>query len=301
LPGFLASTAKGLWTATLLLGLSALVFGSITLLVRHREGLGALRRMASELRVNLGLFVFDALLIAPVVGLLSHGIVGVVERGGFALVRPETWPSIGDVGTFFTVVFVSDFISYWRHRLEHTRWLWPAHAIHHSDTQVSWLTLARFHPVNRVTTAAVDITCLALVGFPAWALVADQMVRHYYGEFVHADLPWTFGPLKHAVVSPAMHRWHHARDIVGSASNFATVFSVFDRAFGTYHLPGPCNVPLGVVEPIRRTAVGQLAYPFKAWAAALRRPRGLAPGIEASSLGAAVRLEPERPAEPPVR
>jgi sterol desaturase/sphingolipid hydroxylase (fatty acid hydroxylase superfamily) len=62
-----------------------------------------------------------------------------------------------------------------------------------------------------------------------------------------------------------MHRWHHARDVEGSGSNFATVFSVFDRAFGTYYVPGLCTVPLGVVDEIRPSTVGRILHPFRCW------------------------------------
>ena len=285
LPAPLAAALGGLWTAAVLMAISAALFGALALAVRRDEALPALRRSLPELRINLSLAFFDALLIGPVIGLLVHVIRGFIESERLYLVQPTVWAPVHDAGVFLAVVFVSDFISYWRHRLEHSRWLWPAHAIHHSDTDVGWLTLARFHPVNRVTTAAVDIALLVPFGFPAWALVADHMVRHYYGEFVHADVPWTYGPLKRLLVSPAMHRWHHARDIVGSASNFATVFSVFDRAFGTYHVPGPCRVPLGVNDPIVPSTVGQLVYPFKAWAAQLRTLR---------------RPRQDRPVEPPL-
>ena len=96
-------------------------------------------------------------------------------------------------------------------------------------------------------------------------IVANVMVRHYYGEFIHADLPWTYGPLGRLVVSPVMHRWHHARDVTGAGSNFATVFSVFDQFHGTYYVPGLCNVPLGVTDDMGKGTIGQLLYPFVAW------------------------------------
>jgi sterol desaturase/sphingolipid hydroxylase (fatty acid hydroxylase superfamily) len=169
--------------------------------------------------------------------------------------------------------------------MEHTRWLWPAHAIHHSDDEMTWMTLSRFHPVNRLTTATIDIGFLALLGFPDWALVANEILRHYYGEFIHADLPWTYGPAGRLFVSPAMHRWHHARDVIGAGSNFATVFSVFDQAFGTFHVPGPCTVPLGVTDDMIPTTWSQLAYPFRAWAAELWGPPA-PPAVDAPTVSA---------------
>jgi sterol desaturase/sphingolipid hydroxylase (fatty acid hydroxylase superfamily) len=111
----------------------------------------------------------------------------------------------------------------------------------------------------------LDTILLAALGFPPWALLANVLVRHFYGYFIHADAPWTLGKLGWVMNSPAMHRWHHARDIEGSGSNFATVFSVFDRWFGTYHQPGPCDQPLGVREDMGRGALGQYLYPLKVW------------------------------------
>ena len=62
----------------------------------------------------------------------------------------------------------------------------------------------------------------------------------------------------------------HARDVEASGSNFATVFSVFDQAFGTYYLPGPCTVPLGVNENVGDSLTRQLVYPFVCWYGRIR-------------------------------
>jgi sterol desaturase/sphingolipid hydroxylase (fatty acid hydroxylase superfamily) len=261
----LLSAARSLRIAIELLALSAAGFGFLALLVKGAEAIQAFRRAATELRVNLGLYLFDAIFIAPVLAVLIALTRQAVAWAFPALTTIDLWSWAGRYGTFVAVLFLGDFISYGRHRLEHTRLLWPMHAIHHSDQAMSWITLVRFHPLNRVTTAVIDTGCLALFGFPEWALVANVMFRHYYGEFIHADLPWTYGPLAAVFVSPVMHRWHHARDVVGVGSNFATVFSVFDRAFGTYYVPGLCTVPLGVTDEMGAGAAGQLAYPFVAW------------------------------------
>lgn len=273
----LQSAGESLWVAAQLLFLSATLFAVLAVIVKGPAAIDAARRAAAESRVNLTLGFLDALFVGPVIAVLVQLVRGTVEWSNAALATPDFWSGLGTLGTFLAVVFVGDFVSYWRHRLEHTRLLWPAHAVHHSDAEMTWLTLQRFHPINRATTSFIDILGLALLGFPDWALVANVMLRHYYGEFIHADLPWSYGPLKAVFVSPVMHRWHHARDVVGAGSNFATVFSVFDRAFGTYHVPGPCNVPLGVTDEMGAGTVGQLFYPFVAWGARLKRSRHTAP------------------------
>jgi len=261
---------ESLWTAVRLLAASALVFGAIALATKRGEAVEAGRRALHEIRINLSLYFLDALLVAPAIAVLVALIQSTVVRLSLSMASPATWMRLGELPVFIAAVFAGDLAGYWRHRLEHTRWLWPIHAVHHSDTDMSWLTLSRFHPFNRVTTEAVDIACLAMLGFPQWAIVANALVRHYYGELIHADVPWTFGALGDVFVSPVMHRWHHARDVQGAGSNFATVFSVFDRVFGTYYVPGPCTVPLGVTDAIAPGTVGQLLYPFIGWAERLR-------------------------------
>jgi len=266
-----SSSAVSLWKAMQMLALSAVYFGLLALLVKGTGAIDAAKRARRETSVNLWLFVLDALLIAPFIAVVVRIIRLSLSGSPLELVRPESWDSLPVVVTGFAALFVGDFISYWRHRLEHTRLLWPSHAIHHSDTEMTWLTLSRFHPINRLTTMVVDTAFLAVAGFPEWSLVLNVIVRHFYGEFVHADFPWTFGPLGRVVVSPVMHRWHHARDVEGSGSNFATVFSVFDQAFGTYYVPGPCNVPLGVNDEMGRGTTGQLLYPFVEWGGRIAR------------------------------
>ena len=266
--GLIQSAVTALRIAAELLFYSAVWFCGLALLVKGKEAIEAARKAAKEIRLNLSILVVDVLFVAPFVGLLVTLVRAGVDHLPFGVLDGRIWDVVGRGGTLFAVVFLGDFFSYWRHRLEHTRLLWPAHAIHHSDTEMTWLTLGRFHPIDRVVTGTVDIALLALLGFPLWALVFNEIVRHHYGEFIHADFPWTYGPLGRVFVSPVMHRWHHARDVVGAGSNFATVFSVFDQAFGTYYVPGLCTVPLGVTDDIGPGLMGQLRFPLVAWARA---------------------------------
>lgn len=183
------------WTAARSLAWLALAFAGLALITKGREAIAAARRALTETRINLSLFVLDTLVVLPLVLLMTGGIGTMVTRFDLALVGPDRWQSIEPALTVLAAVFLGDFISYWRHRFEHTRVIWPAHAIHHSDTAMTWLTLARFHPINRFVTVGVDTAFLALMGFPEWALVINNLVRHYYGHFIHADLPWTYGKL----------------------------------------------------------------------------------------------------------
>ena len=129
----------------------------------------------------------------------------------------------------------SDFVLYWIHRGFHRGALWKYHAIHHAPKEVEWLSAARFHPVNLVLgTAAVDIAFL-LAGISPNIFIVIGPFTIITSCMVHANLNWTFGPLRHVLVSPVFHRWHHSRDMAGR--NFASTFALWDVIFGTYYMP----------------------------------------------------------------
>jgi sterol desaturase/sphingolipid hydroxylase (fatty acid hydroxylase superfamily) len=260
---YFSSALSSLWVASSALVLPSLIFAAIALVARGVEALHTARNAAPEIGTNGFLFVFDVLITTPLLVIALAFTGGLIQRSGLTL-PTETWANLPNWLVILIAVFIGDFVGYWRHRLEHTSFLWPTHAIHHSDTAMTWTTLFRFHPLNRATTSLIDISALALLGFPPEALAANLLIRHYYGMFIHMDLPWTYGPLGRVLVSPAMHRWHHIRDSNGAGVNFATVFSVFDQTFRTHHVPGPCNVPLGVRDDIGQGAIAQLLWPFRA-------------------------------------
>lgn len=207
--------------------------------------------------------LFNVVFIVPLLVILSQWMHEAASSLEINILKLAFWTNFHPVVVGFWAVFIGDLVGYWRHRLEHTPLLWPSHAVHHSDDEMTWLSLERFHPLNYLTTFTIDASALLVLGFPAYAIVANTLVRHYYGFFIHADLPWTYGRASWIFVSPAMHRWHHAADRRFFQTNFATVFSVFDRLFGTFRVPGPCTARLGVTDDIKSTLFGQLSYMFE--------------------------------------
>lgn len=253
----------------------ALFFLSLGVIVKRAALFHDARRAARESRLNLWIMVFNTVFVLPGLTFVVQGLHDLNALWGLRLFKTTDWATLHPLVAIFVAILVGDFIGYWRHRLEHTPLLWPSHAVHHSDTEMTWLTLERFHPINRLTTLLFDTAALLVLGLPPYALAANMFVRHYYGFLIHADLPWTYGPFAAVFVSPAMHRWHHAADPRAFNTNYATVFSIFDRIFGTLRVPGLCNVPLGVTDDMKPTLVGQLGYAFtaRAYARQIRRLR----------------------------
>ncbi|MEM7210953.1 MAG: sterol desaturase family protein [Pseudomonadota bacterium] len=238
-------------------------FTGLALIIRRGKIVDDLRRVLPETSVTFGLMLFNLLITVPALTGAAFVMVWIGSTTLPGFLSTEIWAALPGIVVILTAITIGDFVGYWRNRFEHTRFLWPSHTAHHSDTEITWFALERFHPINRATTYFIDQGLLVLLGFPVEAIIANGFVRHYYGFLIHADLPWTYGPLGRIFVSPAMHRWHHANDPVYFKTNFATVFSLWDQMFGTFRVPGPCTVPLGVSEDMGSGTTGQLLHPFR--------------------------------------
>ena len=254
-----------LWSALAELFWPALIFTALAVFVKREKIFEDLRAAKYEMRINFLFHVINVFILAPLVLLtivITENFVGKFE---IALVPTTFWETLNGGVLLIITVFFGDLVGYLRHRIEHTRLLWPVHAVHHSDTHLTWLSFARVHPINQITTAIFDLSILLLLGFPDWAITGAFLFRHYYGMVIHADLPWTYGWLGHVFVSPAMHKWHHVKEGEAIGTNFSIVFAFIDKLFGTFYLPGPCTVETGVEEEMGSGLRNQLTYPLKVW------------------------------------
>jgi sterol desaturase/sphingolipid hydroxylase (fatty acid hydroxylase superfamily)/DNA-binding beta-propeller fold protein YncE len=182
------------------------------------------------------------------------------------------------------IQLIQDVMLYWLHRAFHTRWAWPFHAIHHSPTVLDWTSTSRFHPVNQLLEFVLADVAVLLMGFAPAALVILAPFNIVYSALVHANLNWTFGPLRYVFASPVFHRWHHTTLAEGLNKNFAPTFPFLDVLFGTFHMP-PGQLPeqFGTGDPDFPAGFwGQLVHPFRtrdvearALKGARRRPAAL--------------------------
>ncbi len=250
-------------TALEALAIPFVFFTCLGFAVKGRKFLQELNNSVPQSILNIKIIMFNAIFIFPLIIFISYLASWSTSHYHLVLVDVSFWQQVNPYLVALIAIFIGDFTGYWRHRLEHTPMLWPAHAVHHSDEDMTWLTLDRFHPVNRLTTFVIDNSVLLLLGMPPFAIIANNLARHYYGYFIHADLPWTYGKAGMIFVSPAMHRWHHSADSRYFYTNFASVFSIIDIVFGTYRVPGPCTSPLGVTDSMEATWTGQITYMFK--------------------------------------
>jgi sterol desaturase/sphingolipid hydroxylase (fatty acid hydroxylase superfamily) len=181
-----------------------------------------------------------------------------------ALAGAGAWVQALPLGWQLLLLLVAtDLFQYWLHRAFHGRLLWPFHAIHHGAEEVNWTTTFRVHPINYLMLNTSLAVLAKLMGFSELCLLLAAPIFFFSGALVHANLNWTYGPLRYVFASPVFHRWHHVADLECRDANFAPMFPVWDLAFGTFHMPRDVS-PAGYgAEGVPADLLGQLVHPFR--------------------------------------
>jgi sterol desaturase/sphingolipid hydroxylase (fatty acid hydroxylase superfamily) len=164
-------------------------------------------------------------------------------------------------------VLLIDFLGYWFHRAEHaTPFLWRFHSTHHSIEHLSalnqyenWIEGAfRFPAVYLpasilVTAPDLSVSPLALM-FSAWTTYAHCRTRAL------AFPAW----MRLVFADNLYHHVHHGREARFYDRNFGSVFSIWDRLFGTQVLPQPADFPQTGLADVRqpRGLIGYVVHPF---------------------------------------
>jgi sterol desaturase/sphingolipid hydroxylase (fatty acid hydroxylase superfamily) len=165
---------------------------------------------------------------------------------------------------YLAALFAADFLGYIAHRLFHIGKFWDFHAVHHASEELDWLSSVRLHPINQAFGQIIVMAPLALLGFNVQILGTTGGLLTFWAIFVHSNVRWTFGPLRHVIATPAFHRWHHTSQSEGLDKNFGGLFLFWDRLFGTLYLPeGRQAVRFGLSDAeIPESFFRQLAWPF---------------------------------------
>jgi sterol desaturase/sphingolipid hydroxylase (fatty acid hydroxylase superfamily) len=218
---------------------------------------------------DLALSFLNPIVVTPLTSFMVSALVNSFLRVvgydylDLAQARVGAWPMWVQLAG---ALVLADFFAYWKHRVFHTRLLWPVHAVHHSAEEVDWLTNERDHPLQLLATHLAVIVPLVLAGFSPEIIALQATLRRAYSLYTHANVRWSYGPLDRVFVSPAFHRWHHACDPRTSGKNFAVFFSFYDVLFGSYRMPEGARQPaaFGLPDRVRLAGLGAaLSYPFR--------------------------------------
>jgi sterol desaturase/sphingolipid hydroxylase (fatty acid hydroxylase superfamily) len=174
---------------------------------------------------------------------------------GLALVVPKL-PSQPWALQVAEIFVVSELLGYWAHRLSHSvPLLWRLHAVHHSNTEMDFLAAQRQHPLEAIWHLGVANLPIIALGFDVEPLLGFILLQKLYTAFLHANVRIGYGRFTLILASPQFHHWHHDVSLRG---NFSSTLPIFDKLFGSYHLPSGFPASYGCDEPVGATWWEQL-------------------------------------------
>ena len=161
----------------------------------------------------------------------------------------------------FAIAFVLEDLRYYLwHRISHrSRWFWASHVIHHSSQHFNLSTNLRQSWTSQFSGLILMNVPMAFVGFHPSTVALAFTVNLLYQFWIHTEtidkMPRWFEWLLN---TPSHHRVHHASNARYLDANYAGVFMIWDRLFGTF-VPEQAEEPprygivknLGTVNPIR--------------------------------------------------
>lgn len=172
--------------------------------------------------------------------------------------------SVFDLGSsvwVFALAFILDDLAYyWIHRFGHRmRWMWAAHVIHHSSQHYNLSTALRQTWTGGLTPGILFRMPLFMLGINPLIVFFCSGLNLIYQFWIHTEaidkMPRWFEAIFN---TPSHHRVHHANNPRYLDANYAGVFIIWDKMFGSF-IPedksDPCRYglvsDLGTFNPLR--------------------------------------------------
>jgi sterol desaturase/sphingolipid hydroxylase (fatty acid hydroxylase superfamily) len=174
------------------------------------------------------------------------------------------WLNHNHVGLFYLIqlplwlklvlgVALIDFVTYWFHRMSHTvSLLWRFHRVHHSDTTMDVSTFFRSHPLELMLWFGTsNVIAAGIFGLDVLTLGLYFLVGTPFFIIEHTNLrfpKWVDHSFGLVFTTPNLHKVHHEQDQHYTDSNFADIFILWDRLFGTYKYKPAEQIKFGLKE-----------------------------------------------------
>lgn len=216
---------------------------------------------------NLGLAAMGGL-VGAVLAPLWMGATQLGEQLGIGLCH---WLDGPGLGCALAAFLLFDLWMYAWHRANHRiPLLWRLHRVHHTDPAMDCTTALRFHPGEILLSGLANALVLVLLGMSFELLVFYKAVMVAVIGLHHSNVaipPGLDRALRVVLVTPAVHRVHHSQIRAETDSSYGTIFSVWDRLFGSLRLrPDPEAIRFGIgrfTEPRWQRLMGLLVLPLQ--------------------------------------
>ncbi len=220
---------------------------------------------------NVGITLLSTLIVRVVFPTAAVGAALLAADHGWGVLNTVRLPA---VVSFIGSILLLDLVIYLQHVMFHAvPALWRLHMVHHADLDVDVTTGLRFHPLEIVLSMLLKLAIIAVVGPPAAAVLAFEVLLNATSMFNHGNVRLAVRldrVLRCFVVTPDMHRVHHSVTTSETNSNFGFNLPWWDRLLGTYRDQpdqGHEAMTIGLhqfQEPRRQNLLWLLALPFGA-------------------------------------
>jgi len=130
---------------------------------------------------------------------------------------------------------LDDLRYYWVHRISHERrWFWASHVVHHSSQHYNLTTALRQTWTGDIINGLIFKSPLVLLGFHPAMVAFAFGINLIYQFWIHTELINRMGPFERLFNTPSHHRVHHATNPKYLDANYAGVFIIWDKMFGSF-------------------------------------------------------------------
>ena len=171
------------------------------------------------------------------IGILTSGLVLALSLWVYEHRIVDIDISVANLLWLAPLAFVlDDFSYYWFHRTAHrVRWFWAAHVIHHSSQHYNLSTALRQTWTGFFALSFIFSLPLFFLGFPPALIFFLSGLNLVYQYWIHTEAIDRMPKWFEAVMNtPSHHRVHHATNPRYLDRNYAGVFIIWDKMFGTY-------------------------------------------------------------------
>jgi alkylglycerol monooxygenase len=128
----------------------------------------------------------------------------------------------------------ADFSYYWFHRTSHERnFAWAVHVPHHQSEEYNFSVALRQGAIENFVSIWFRLP-FAFLGIPPEIFLTAVLLNIVFQFFVHTRLIKSLGPLEWFMNTPSHHRVHHACNPKYLDKNYAGMFIIWDRMFGSF-------------------------------------------------------------------
>ncbi|RYV02731.1 hypothetical protein SOPP22_07860 [Shewanella sp. OPT22] len=144
-------------------------------------------------------------------------------------------------GVLHTIIAILalDFALYASHVTMHkVKLFWSFHRVHHIDKFLDVSSAFRFHFLESGFALVVRVYISYLLSIPPQIMLAYLLLETGVLIFQHSNVQLNNRMSKiigYVFITPHLHRIHHHHKLPYTDTNFGTMFSFWDRIFGTYN------------------------------------------------------------------